>query len=303
MPSDRLSGTYAGALNFNNAGNSFAGNGSALTALNAGNLASGTVPGLRLSGTYSSPVTFNNGANSFSGNGAGLTNLNAAGLASGTVPSARLSGSYSSPVTFNNAGNNFSGNGAGLTSLNADSLASGTLPSARLSGTYSSAVTFNNAANSFTGNGSGLINAGLVRTTVLNVNCPGSGVSYAAAYTKVADIGTFTKSLANSTIEVTFNGRTYVSAVSFGSAGAIFELRIDNAATSNGRARASYRYSEGGNTAGVQTSITGIFTGLAATTHTVSMWIQAKEAGGSGTGAQLDPGCWSTDHVVVKELK
>jgi hypothetical protein len=24
---------------------------------------------------------------------------------------------------------------------------------------------------------------------------------------------------------------------------------------------------------------------------------------GSGTGAQLDPGCWGTDHVVVKELK
>jgi hypothetical protein len=33
------------------------------------------------------------------------------------------------------------------------------------------------------------------------------------------------------------------------------------------------------------------------------MWIQAKEAGGSGTGAQLDPGCFSTDHVAVKELK
>ena len=77
VPSDRLSGTYAGALTFNNAANSFAGNGSALTALNAGNLASGTVPGARLSGTYSNAVTFTNGGNSFSGNGAGLTNLNA----------------------------------------------------------------------------------------------------------------------------------------------------------------------------------------------------------------------------------
>ncbi len=103
VPSDRLSGTYAGALTFNNAANSFAGNGSALIALNAGNLASGAVPGPRLSGTYSSAVTFNNAANSFSGNGAGLTNLNAGSLASGTVPSARLSGSYSNAVTFNNA--------------------------------------------------------------------------------------------------------------------------------------------------------------------------------------------------------
>jgi hypothetical protein len=139
----------------------------------------------------------------------------------------------------------------------------------------------------------------------LDVNCPANGVSYSSAFTKVADIGTFTKLQANSTIEVTFDGRTYVSTVSFGSAGAIFELRVDNTATSNGRARASYRYSEAGNgnLIGVQTSITGIFTGLAATTHTVSMWIQAKEAAGSGTGAQLDPGCFGTDHVVVKEFK
>ena len=303
VPSDRLSVTYTGALTFNNAGNSFTGNGSALTELNAGNLASGTVPSARLSGAYSSPVTFNNGANSFSGNGAGLTNLSAGSLASGTVPSARLSGTYSGAVIFNNAGSSFSGNGAGLTSLNADSLASGTVPSARLSGTYSSAVVFNNAGNSFSGNGSGLTGAGLVQTTVLNANYSGSSVSYSTTYTKVADIGTFTKLLANSTIEVTFNGRTYVSAMSFGSPGAIFELRVDGAATSNGRARASYRSSETATGAGVQTSITGIFTGLAASAHTVSMWIQAVGAGASGTGAQLDPGSWSTDHVVVKELK
>jgi hypothetical protein len=248
-----------------------------------------------------------NATNSFGGDGSGLINLNASALASGTVPSGRLSGTYSNAVVFNNASNSFtgsfSGNGAGLTNLTAGSLASGTVPSGRLSGTYSNAVSFTNAGNSFSGNGSGLTNAGLVRTTVLNVNYSGSAVSYSTTYTKVADIGTFTKLLANSTIEVTFNGRTYVSAMSFGSPGAIFELRVDGAATSKGRARASYRYSETASGAGVQTSITGIFTGLAASTHTVSMWVQAVGAGASGTGAQLDPGSWSTDHVVVKELK
>jgi hypothetical protein len=224
---------------------------------------------------------------------------------SGTVPSGRLSGTYSNAVSFTNAGNSFSGNGAGLTNLNAGSLASGTVPSGRLSGTYSNAVSFTNAGNSFSGNGSGLTNTSLVRTTVLEVNCSGSGVSYSGTYAKVADIGTFTKQLANSTIEATFNGRTYVYTVSLGSAGAIFELRVDNNATLNGRARASYKYSEAGNgnNIGVQTSITGVFTGLGAGAHTVSMWIQAKEAGGSGTGALLDPGCWLTDYVVVKELK
>ncbi len=303
VPSARLSGTYSNAVTFNNGANSFTGNGAGLTNLNAGALASGTVPGARLSGTYSSAVTFSNGTNSFTGNGAGLTNLNASALASGTVPGARLSGTYPSTVTFSNAGNSFSGNGAGLTSLNASALVSGTVPSAQLSGTYASAVTFNNAGNSFSGNGSGLTGAGLAKTTVLVVNFSGSAVSYSTAYTKVADIGTFTKLLANSTIEVTFNGRTYVSAMSFGSSGAVFELRVDGAATSNGRARASYRYSETGTGAGVQTSITGIFTGLAAGAHTVSMWVQAVGAGASGTGAQLDPGSWSTDHVVVNELK
>ena len=147
---------------------------------------------------------------SFSGNGAGLTNLNAGSLASGTVPSARLSGTYSSSVTFNNAGNSFSGNGAGLTSLNAGSLASGTVPSAQLSGTYSSACDLQQRRQQFQRQWLRADLRGPGGTTVLNVNCSGSGVSYSTAYTKVADIGTFTKQLANSTIELTFNGRTYV---------------------------------------------------------------------------------------------
>jgi len=296
---DAVGNFYAGTIT----AASFTGDAAGLTGLNASQLASGAVPSARLSGLYTGALTFNNASNSFSGSGAGLTNLNAGALASGTVPSAQFSGTYANPVTFNNGSNNFTGNGAGLTNLNAGALASGAVPGPRLSGTYSSAVTFNNTANAFSGDGAGLTSAGLARTTVLNVNCSGSGVSYSTAYTKVADIGAFTKLLPNSTIEVTFNGRTYVSGISFGSPGAIFELRVDNAATSNGRARASYRYSEASNTAGVQTSIAGIFTGLGVGNHTVSMWVQAAGAGASGAGAQLDPGCWGTDHVVVKELK
>jgi hypothetical protein len=46
--SAQLSGTYSSALTFNHAANSFAGNGSGLTALNASQLASGTVPDARL---------------------------------------------------------------------------------------------------------------------------------------------------------------------------------------------------------------------------------------------------------------
>jgi hypothetical protein len=154
-------------------------------------------------------------------------------------------------------------------------------------------------AAAFTGDGSGLTSAGLVTATVLDVNCVGVA-TYSTSFTKVADIGAFTKQLAGSTVEVTFNGRLYVDSMSAESRGARFELRVDNQPTTHGRARAKLTPTEvaGG---GVQSTITGVFTGLEAGTHTVSIWIEGVFAG--GTDAMLDPGCWKTDHVVVKELK
>ena len=139
-------------------------------------------------------------------------------------------------------------------------------------------------ANAFSGNGTGLTLAGLVRTTVLDVDCA-SIAAYGTTFTKVANIASFTKALAGSTIEVTFNGRLYVEAMAAGATGARFELRVDDAATTNGRARASLRKAEVGG-GGIPTSITGIFTGLGAGVHTVSMWIE----GGFGGGTKSVPG-------------
>jgi len=48
LPSARLNGIYSGALTFSNAANTLAGNGAALTGLNAAALASGTIPDARL---------------------------------------------------------------------------------------------------------------------------------------------------------------------------------------------------------------------------------------------------------------
>jgi len=132
-----------------------AGLGPGLTGLDAGALASGTVPDGRLSGSYGSALTFTNSGNSFTGNGAGLTSLSAGALASGTVPDGRLSGTYGSAVTFSNSANSFSGNGSGLTALSAGALASGTVPDGRLSGTYTSVLALSNAGNSFAGSFSG----------------------------------------------------------------------------------------------------------------------------------------------------
>jgi hypothetical protein len=87
---------------------SVSGDGSGLSALNASNLASGTVPSARLSLAASD-----------------IPSLDAGKITSGTLDNARL------PSTINVT--NLIGDGSGLSALNASNLASGTIPSARLS--------------------------------------------------------------------------------------------------------------------------------------------------------------------------
>lgn len=131
--------------------------------------------------------------------------------------------------------------------------------------------------------------------TVLNVDC-NVGINFTTTYTLVSEIGAFSKKNNDSIIELIFNGR--IQASTMAGTGAVFELRIDNSATTNGRARATIKSSEAG-IEGVPASITGIFTDLSAGTHTVSMWVRGMWDG--GTSAHVDPGCWSSDHVVVIE--
>jgi hypothetical protein len=94
-----------------------------LTALNASNLTSGTLPGARLSGSYGQPLSLTNAANTvtgaFSGSGAGLTGLSASSLASGTVPGAVVAGTYPNALTLSNPANVIAGDGSGLTNLDA----------------------------------------------------------------------------------------------------------------------------------------------------------------------------------------
>lgn len=66
------------------------GSGANLTALNATQLTSGTVPDARISGTYSSAITLSSASNSFTGSGSGLTSLNGSNISSGTVAAARV---------------------------------------------------------------------------------------------------------------------------------------------------------------------------------------------------------------------
>ncbi|MBN1641169.1 MAG: hypothetical protein JXA09_08030 [Anaerolineae bacterium] len=141
---------------------------------------------------------------------------------------------------------------------------------------------------------------GVVSLRALNVGCA-ELESFGGTWVKIADLGEFEKALPDSILELTFNGRIGVGAVS--TPGARFELRVDDAPTTNGRARASLVSSEAGE-AGVPVSIAGIYTGLGAGVHTVSMWVQAASGTGVGSLAWVAPGCWGdTDHVVIVELR
>jgi hypothetical protein len=162
-------------------------------------------------------------------------------------------------------------------------------------------VAGNVAATSFSGNGSGLMN---IPGTLLVVNTlPVSGGNVANApattWTKVADLGSFTKQN-GATLELTFNGRLVVGSWAGGTGGADFELRLDNTASSVGRVRATVMSTDNANF-GIQAGMTGFFTGYPAGSHTVSMWVYSY-AGGI-TNIAVNPGYYSAAHVAIKEFK
>jgi hypothetical protein len=146
---------------------SISGNGVALTAINASNIASGTIANARTTAATANGAStivlrgasgeFAAGAitgTSFSGNGSALTAINASAITTGTIDNARTSaatangastivlrdanGSFAGNVITGTTGTftNISGNGISLTAINASNISSGTVASARISGSY-----------------------------------------------------------------------------------------------------------------------------------------------------------------------
>jgi hypothetical protein len=138
----------------------------------------------------------------------------------------------------------------------------------------------------------------LMKTTTLDVDCPFSGTDFDDTYTKIIDIGSFDKIMSDSTIDAAFYGRIGVSSMT--GTGARFELRIDDSPTTNGRVRAVVKSAEAG-FGGAPVSMRGIFSDLSKGSHTVSMWVKSTP-GESGTSAMIDPGCWSSDHLIIQEF-
>jgi len=139
-------------------GTSFTGNGSALTAINASAITTGTLDNARTSAASAngaSTIVVRDANGSFAGNvgtfttvsgaGSGLTSINASNISSGTIANVRTtadSANGANTIVLRDASGDFSvdgitanwltGNGANLSAINASNVSSGTVATARL---------------------------------------------------------------------------------------------------------------------------------------------------------------------------
>jgi hypothetical protein len=117
-------------------------------------------------------------------------------------------------------------------------------------------------------------------------------------FQKISDLGSFTKVAGDTMAEINFSTTLY-TASSTGT-GTVFELRVDNAPTTLGRATVLTRQPGEYLNAHLQ----GVFRGLPAGAHTVSIW--AKSTLGNATQAMYDPGCFNSagvNNVYVEEFR
>lgn len=200
----------------------FAGNGSAVTDINASNITSGTISNARTtasSANGSSTIVLRDTNGSFdanvvnatnlSGGGTSITSINASNLSAGTVPAARVSGSYTGitgvgTVTAGTWQGNAIGvayGGTGATSLTADNVILG-------NGTNTVKVVAPGTANNvLTSNGTSWVSQA-VSTGVTITNDTSTNATYYPVFT-TATSGTISAANVSST-ELTFNPGTNV---------------------------------------------------------------------------------------------
>jgi hypothetical protein len=151
----------SGNFGANTISGAFSGDGSAINAINASNLSSGTVANARttaasangaatiVSRDSNGDFAANTVSASFSGNGVAITAINASNISTGTIDNARTTASSSngaSTIVLRDVNGSFdanvvnatnlSGGGTSITSMNASNLSAGTVASARVSGAY-----------------------------------------------------------------------------------------------------------------------------------------------------------------------
>lgn len=138
-----------------------------------------------------------------------------------------------------------------------------------------------------------------VKTTVLNI--PNKSLSsFNGDYTKVGDIGVFTVESSSSLIEVTHQGRLYVADFNTTSpSGAIFQLRIDGVEPIPYSGMSIIKIEE--KTQYVPSTFSGIWQGLSAGNHTVSLYVKTFGTDVAGINAIMNPGGFLSNVVIIKE--
>jgi hypothetical protein len=156
-----------GNFGANTISGAFSGDGSAINAINASNISSGTIDNARTTAASAngaativlrdSSGSFSAGditANSISGNGVSLTGINASNITSGTIANARTTAATangaSTIVLRGSSGEfaagtitgTFSGDGSAVSAINASNISSGTVATARLGSGTANASTF-----------------------------------------------------------------------------------------------------------------------------------------------------------------
>lgn len=125
-------------------------------------------------------------------------------------------------------------------------------------------------------------------------------VNPSTAYVKLLDFGTYSKQSASSALHITWQGNCKAS--SMAGTGVRWELRVDGVAASGQAGRQVIR--SGNATAatnGLPCGGSAVFTGLAAGSRLISMYVQGVN--NSASGVQIDPGCYSMASATVLELQ
>jgi hypothetical protein len=251
-----------GNFGANTISGAFSGDGSAINAINASNLSSGTVANARTtaaSANGAATIVLRDGSGSFSagditanfisGNGVALTAINASNIASGTIENARTTAATangaSTIVLRGSSGEfsagtitaTFSGDGSAVSAINASNISSGTIANARTTAaTANGASTIvlrgtsgEFAAGVITADGSGLsaINASNISSGTVATARLGSGTANSATFLRGDQTYAVPASGTTITNDITTNGTYYVT-LTTATSGSISAANVSN---------------------------------------------------------------------------